>query len=316
MTNFFSNRQRVKGAAAQNLLKDIWRNRWLYIFVIPGVFYFLIFKYIPMGGVVIAFKDYTPFLGIVESQWVGWKHFERLFQNNDFVMLFRNTILISLYKLLFYFPVPIILALMLNEVRLKVFKRFVQTVIYIPHFFSWVVVAGITYVLLTTEGGIVNEFIMWAGGEKINFLGQNAWIRTLLTSQTIWREAGWGTILYLAAMSAVDPQLYEAAKIDGAGRFRQMWNVTLPCIRSTIVILLILQIGNFMDLGFEQIYNMINAGNKDYGNVFDTYVYTIGIKEGQFSYSTAIGLFKSVIGLILVLGSNYLARRSGEEGIF
>lgn len=298
------------------MMNNIKAHYWLYIMVIPTVVYFFIFKYLPMYGIILAFKDFQPFVGFTDSPWVGFKHFERFFGNNDFWMLFRNTLLISLYKIVFFFPFPIIISLMLNEVRLQVFKRTVQTVIYIPHFLSWVVIVGITYVLFTTEGGIVNNLIVWLGWEKINFLGSNEWIRTMLTSQTIWREAGWGTILYLAAMSNIDPQLYEAARIDGAGRFRRMWHVTLPCIRSTIVILFILQMGNFMDLGFDQVYNMLNPGNREYGDVFDTYVYVTGITQGQFSYSTAVGFFKSLIGLILVIIANSASKRLGEEGVF
>lgn len=298
------------------MLKQLRTNIWLYILVVPGIVYFLIFKYLPMGGLIIAFKDFNPFLGFLRSPWVGTEHFARLFSNNDFIMLFRNTLLISLYKIVFYFPVPIIIALLLNEIRLKLFKRTVQTLIYIPHFFSWVVISGIFYILFTTEGGFVNHLIEYFGGSSINFLGSKEWIRSLLTTQTLWRDAGWGTILYLAAITTIDPQLYEAAKIDGAGRFRLMWHVTLAGMRSTIVILLILQIGHFMDLGFEQIYNMLNPLNREYADVFDTYVYVAGIQQGQFSYSTAIGMFKSTIGLILVLGANYLVRKFGEEGLF
>ncbi len=297
-------------------IRNVKSNFWLYLLVLPGLLYFLTFKYLPMWGLTLAFKDFQPFVGFFGSPWVGFEHFERLFSNNDFWMLFRNTLLISLYKLVFFFPFPIIIALMLNEVRRQVFKRAIQSIIYIPHFLSWVVIVGITYVLFTTEGGLVNELIAQTGNEKINFLGNPDWIRTMLTSQTIWRETGWGTILYLAAMSNIDPQLYEAAKIDGAGRFRQMWHVTIPCIRSTIVVLFILQLGNFMDLGFDQVYNMLNPANRENADVFDTYVYVTGITQGQFSYSTAVGMFKSLVGLILVVVANYTTKRLGEEGIF
>ncbi|MGN7356644.1 ABC transporter permease [Paenibacillus sp. SAF-054] len=306
----------ARDAPKRGLKKEIRAHYWLYLMVIPGVIYFLIFKYLPMWGITLAFKDYQPFLGFMDSPWVGLKHFERFFGNNDFMVLFKNTLLISLYKLVFSFPVPIILSLMLNEVRLQWFKRSIQTIIYIPHFLSWIVIVGITYVIFTTEGGAVNDLLGAAGADPINFLGSKEWIRTMLTSQSIWKEAGWGTILYLAAMSGINPQLYEAAKMDGASRFRQMWHITLPSIRSTIVILFILQLGHFMDLGFEQIFNMINPGNRVNADVFDTYVYVTGITQGQFSYSTAVGLFKSLVGLILVIAANTTARKLGEEGIF
>ncbi|WP_240941330.1 ABC transporter permease subunit [Paenibacillus sp. HB172176] len=284
--------------------------------VLPTLVYFFLFKYLPMLGLVIAFKDYQPFLGFIDSPWVGLEHFQRFFTADEFGTLFRNTMLISFYRLLFFFPFPIIISLMLNEVRLHWFKRTVQTVIYIPHFLSWIVIVGITYVFFTTEGGLVNELIAAAGGTKINFLGGAEWIRTMLTAQSIWHDAGWGTIIYLAAMSNLNPQLYEAARIDGAGRFHQMWNVTLPGIRSTIIILFILQLGHFMDLGFEQIFNMINPSNRVNGDVYDTYVYVAGITQGQFSYSTAVGLFKSAVGLVLVVAANRIVKWFGEEGVY
>lgn len=297
-------------------LKIIIRDRWLYLMLLPGIVYFILFKYFPMWGVLIAFKNYQPFLGFWNSEWVGLKHFIRFFSEPTFVMLFRNTVVLAIYNLFFFFPLPIIVALMLNEIRKEFFKRFVQTLIYIPHFFSWVVVVGIFYILFTVEGGAVNELIVQMGGEKINFLISADWFRTMIMSEVIWKETGWGTIIFLAALAGVDPGLYEAAKIDGAGRIRQLWHITLPAIRSTIIILLILRLGDFLDTGFEQIILMINALNREVGEVFDTYVYTIGINQGQFSYSTAVGLFKSIIGLILVLATNALAKKAGEEGIY
>ncbi|WP_256223329.1 sugar ABC transporter permease [Paenibacillus sp. 1_12] len=294
----------------------IYRDRWLYFMLLPGALYFVTMKYFPMWGLLIAFKNYQPFLGIMQSEWVGFQHFTRFFHETSFWLLFRNTLILAMYNLVFFFPMPIIIALMLNELRKEVFKRFVQTLIYIPHFFSWVVVVGMAYILFTTEGGIVNNFIISLGGKEINFLMNEDLFRSMITSQVIWKETGWGTIIFLAALAGVDPQLYEAARIDGAGRWRQLWHITLPAIRSTIIILLILRLGNFLDNGFEQIFLMLNAMNRNIGEVFDTYVYTSGILQGQFSYSTAVGLFKSVIGLILVMAANYAAKLSGEEGIY
>ena len=288
----------------------------IYLMILPGVLYFVIFKYLPMGGIVIAFKQYQPFAGFFASPWVGLDQFERFFSSDDFWMLFRNTMLISLYKLVFFFPIPIILSLILNELHMEWFKRIIQSLIYVPHFFSWLVIVGIFYVLLTTQNGIVNHLIQGLVGHPVNFLGSEHWIRPLLTVQTIWHEAGWGTILYLAAITGVNPALYESACMDGAGKLRQMWHITLPGIRSTIVLLFILQLGHFLDLGFEQIYNMLNPTNTSAGDVFDTYVYRVGIQQGNFSYSTAVGLFKSLVGLILVLSSNWVVRKSGEEGVF
>ncbi|MBW7455711.1 ABC transporter permease [Paenibacillus sepulcri] len=284
--------------------------------ILPGLIYFLIFKYLPMWGMVIAFQDYIAFLGVTGSKWVGFKHFVNFFNDPDFMLLFRNTILLALYNLFFFFPLPILIALMLNELRNQILKRWVQSLIYIPHFMSWVVISGIVYILLTPEAGIVNELIASMGWNKINFLASSDWFRSLIILEVIWRETGWGTIIFLAALAGVDPQLYEASRIDGAGRMRQLWHITLPCIRSTIVILLILRLGNFMDSGFEQIFLMMNAMNREVAEVFDTYVYTYGIVQGQFSYSTAVGLFKSLIALILVIGANYAAKKFGEEGIY
>lgn len=307
---------RNTAASPSILLGRLIRNRWLYIMLLPGLLYFLIFKYWPMYGIFIAFKDYQPFLGFWDSPFVGLKHFERLFNDSNFWMLFRNTLILATYNILFFFQLPIIIALMLNELRFEFLKRTIQTLVYIPHFMSWVVVVGIAYIFLTTEGGIVNELLVRLGGEKINFLISNDWFRTVVTLEVIWKETGWGTIIFLAALAGVDPQLYEAARIDGANRLRQLWHITLPAIRSTIIILLILRLGSFLDTGFEQIFLMLNAMNRDVGEVFDTYVYSVGISQGQYSFSTAVGLFKSIIGLFLVVVSNYLAKKFGEEGIY
>lgn len=284
--------------------------------VLPGLLYFLVFKYWPMYGIFIAFKDYQPFLGFWESPFVGLKHFERLFGDSGFLVLFRNTLILATYNILFFFPLPIVIALMLNELRQEFVKRTVQTLVYIPHFMSWVVVVGIAYMFFTTEGGIVNELIAKFGGEKINFLISNEWFRFMVTAEVMWKETGWGTIIFLAALSGVDPQLYEAARMDGANRLRQMWHITLPAIRSTIIILLILRLGDFLDTGFEQIFLMLNAMNREVGEVFDTYVYSVGISQGQYSFSTAVGLFKSIVGLVLVVAANRLAKKFGEEGIY
>lgn len=296
-------------------LKRLVRNRWLYIMLLPGLLYFIIFKYIPMYGVLLAFKNYQPFLGFLDSEWVGMKHFDRFFGDPLFWKLLKNTFVLAAYNILFFFPLPIILALMLNELRSQAYKKTIQTLVYIPHFMSWVVIVSIAYLFFTTEGGLVNEAIASMGGEKIQFLLSPSWFRTFITGEVMWKETGWGTIIFLAALAGVDTQLYEAAKIDGAGRARQLWHITLPAIRSTIVILLILRLGNFLDTGFEQIFLMLNPLNREVGEVFDTYVYTTGISQGEYSYSTAVGLFKSVVGLVLVFGSNFLAKRFGEEGI-
>jgi putative aldouronate transport system permease protein len=292
------------------------RNRSLYLLALPGVIFFIVFKYVPMWGIIISFQDYSPYSGIWNSPWVGLEHFSRFFTNPDFVLLFRNTMAINLLNLIFFFPLPIVVSLMLNELRSTLFKRVIQSVIYLPHFLSWVIIASLTFLLLAKGEGLVNGLLEVWGRERIDFLTNPDSFWLLITLQAVWKDAGWGTIVFLAAIAGVDPQLYEAAKMDGAGRFRQMWHVTLPAIRSVIVILLILRLGDIMDVGFEQIFLMYNGAVSEVAEVFDTYVYRAGIQRGEFSYSTAIGLFKSVIGLLLVLGANRLAKKAGEDGVF
>ncbi|GAK42467.1 sugar ABC transporter permease [Paenibacillus urinalis] len=298
------------------LRKRIWKNKWIYVMLLPGILYFLIFKYLPMYGLVISFQDYKPFKGILGSEWVGFEHFARLFNEPDFLNILTNTLILFGLNLLFYFPVPIILALMLNEVRNSFFKKTFQTLVYLPHFMSWVIIVSIGYVMLTMDGGIVNELLVFFGFEKINFLLSTEWFRPTYIIQVIWREAGWGTIVYLAAIASVDPQLYEAARMDGANRLRQIWHITLPAIRSVIIILLILKIGDVLELGFEHVYLLLNSMNREVAEIIDTYVYTAAMKQGQFSYSTAIGFFKSFVGLILVMVANKLAKKMGEEGVY
>lgn len=305
-----------KGTKSSSLIKDIIRDKWLYVMVLPGLLYFLIFKYLPMGGIIIAFKNYSPFLGIIGSKWVGLKHFNRLFSEPTFWLLFKNTMILAIYNIVFYFPLPIILSLMLNEITSDKFKKAIQTVVYMPHFLSWVVIVGITYTMLSPTEGIINLLIKNFGGNGINFLGSTGWFRPLITLQVIWKETGYGTIIFLAALAGVDVEQYEAAIVDGANRWHKLIHITLPAIKPTIITLLILRMGTFLDTGFDQIFLMVNPLNRSVGDVFDTYVYTAGITNGQFSYSAAVGFFKSIISLILVLGTNYIAKKSGEEGVY
>ena len=284
--------------------------------ILPGLLYFLIFKYAPMYGLVISFQDFKPYKGIAGSPWVGLKHFERLFTEPDFLQILGNTLILFGMNLLFFFPIPIVLALLLNEVRVSSFKRTVQTLIYIPHFMSWVIIASISYVMLTMDGGIVNELIAYFGFQKVNFLLSPEWFRPMYILQVIWREAGWGTIIYMAAIASIDTEQYEAARMDGAARFRQIWHITLPAIRGVIIVLLILKIGDVLELGFEHVYLLLNSMNRRVAEIIDTYVYTAGLRQQQFSYSAAIGLFKSFIGLLLVVLANRLARKMGEDGVY
>ncbi|WP_221761344.1 ABC transporter permease subunit [Salibacterium salarium] len=298
------------------LKKSIKKNKWIYLMILPGILYFFIYKYVPMFGLIISFQDYKPYEGIMGSEWVGLEHFKRLFSDPDFWMIFKNTLILFALQIIIFFPIPIILSLMLNEVRQMYLKRSVQTLIYIPHFMSWVIIVSISYVLLTMDNGIVNGTLEAMGRQEVNFLLNPDWFRPMYVLQVIWREAGWGTIIFLAAISAVDVQLYEAARMDGANRFRQMWHITLPAIKGVIIILLILKIGDVLELGFEHVYLLLNASNREVAEIFDTYVYTAGLKQGQFSYSTAVGFFKGLVGLVLVIGANWLAKKAGEEGVY
>jgi putative aldouronate transport system permease protein len=292
------------------------RYRWLYLMLVPGVVYFATFRYGPMYGVVIAFKDYVPFLGINASQWVGLKYFQQLFGSPDFLRILTNTLILAALKIAFAFPAPIVLALLLNEVRIAVVRRAIQTAIYIPHFLSWTIVASLTYLLFAVDGGAITHLANGVFHTRFDFLADPGWFRPLIVLQSLWKDTGWGTIIYLAALAGVDPTLYEAARVDGANRWQQMRHVTLPAIRSTVVIMMILTMGHVLDTGFDQIFLMTNALNRSVADVFDTFVYYIGITQGAFSYSTAIGLFKGVVGIILVLGANWLAKRKSESGLF
>ncbi|KZZ86057.1 ABC transporter permease [Bacillus sp. SJS] len=304
-----------KISLAAKAKRSFLRQRYLYLLLLPGFLYFLIYKYIPMLGLVLAFKDYNPFQGIIESPWVGFAHFEKIFSNSDVLQVIWNTLSLSFLQIVFAFPVPIILAIMLNEVRSQTFKRIVQSVIYLPHFLSWVVVVGITVIFLRSEG-LINSMLMAAGLDSIPFLTNPAFFQPLIVLQVIWKEAGWGTIIFLAALSGINPQLYEAAIMDGAGRLKQIWYITLPALKSTILILLILRLGNVLDSGFEQIFLMLNPFNMDVGNVLDTFVYFKGIQQADYGFATAVGLFKGVVGLILVVTANRLAKRFGQEGLY
>lgn len=302
----------VSAKARSQGLKHLIRDRYMIMMMLPGIIIFILFRYWPMFGLIAAFENYKPYLGFMKSPWVGFEHFHRFFTDPAFLQLFRNTIILGFYHLIFNFPVPIILALMLNELPFNGYKRLTQSIIYIPHFLSIVVVVSLTTAFFATQDGVVNQLL----GTHINFLANPRTFRASIILQGIWQEAGWGTIIYLAALTGVDVQLYEAARMDGANRWQQLWHVTLPSIRGTIVILLILQMGAFLNSGFQQILLMENPLNQSVADVYDTYVYTVGITNGQLSYSTAVGLFKSVVALILVLTTNKIAKALGENGLF
>jgi len=291
------------------LKDDLRKNRAIYLMVLPVVLYFFIFKYFPMYGAVIAFKDFSPAKGIWGSDWVGFQHFTAFFKSYYFSRVLRNTFLISFYNLIFGFPAPIILAILLNELRQKLFKSIVQTVSYLPHFISIVVISGLI-IDFTNRGGIVNSIIMFFGGHDSALMNDAGNFRTIFVSTSVWQELGWSSIIYLAALSGINPELYEAARVDGAGRFRQIWSVTLPGLIPTIMILLILRIGGLMEVGFEKIVLLYNPNTYETADVISSFVYREGLAQGNdYSYTTAVGLFQSLINFILLISANSLSRR-------
>lgn len=289
------------------------RNLPLTLMFIPVVAFFLLFRYLPMLGNIIAFKNYNFIDGIIGSPWIGLDNFRTIFSNPQTLTMIRNTFILSLLHIVTSFPFPIIIAIMLNEARRVWFKKSMQTLLYLPHFFSWVIVGGIAVTLFGSQAGVINKLIEHFGGESISFLyQQGSWMAIFLGS-SIWKEAGFGAIIYLAAIGSIDPYLYEAASIDGAGKLKQIWNITLPGLLPIMTLMLILSMGSVMDVGFDQIYNMQNAVVADVASVISTYIYTVGIQNGLYSVTTAMGLFESLIGLFLVIGTNALAKRFNQS---
>jgi putative aldouronate transport system permease protein len=306
-------------AAKRRLWPAVKMHRFYYYLIIPGMLYFLIFDYIPMFGVLIAFKDISPFEGvdaIFTSEWVGFKHFVRFWNSYYFWNVMQNTLLISGYKLLFGFPASILLALLLNELRHAVYKRIVQTISYLPHFISTVVVAGLAMMVLSTDSGLINAIIVQFGGEPIHFLGDPVYFRSVLVISHVWQSIGWGSILYLAVMTGIDPGLYEAARMDGAGRMRQAWHITLPGITPVIVIILILSIGGLLNAGFEKVLLLYSPAVYGVADIIDTYVYREGLTKLNYSFATAVGLFKNILAMFLILGANYIAKKMNQTGIW
>ncbi|MFC4778808.1 ABC transporter permease [Paenibacillus sp. GCM10023252] len=304
---------------AGQLLKRL-RGEWdIQLMMLPGILLIFVFSYIPMYGVLMAFQDYNLFRGFGDSPWVGTKHFRMFFDSPDFWKIMRNTIVVSMLKLFISFPAPIVLALMLNEVGKMFFKRLIQTVSYLPHFISWVVVGGFTISLLSVDNGSVNILLMKLGmiDEPINWLSEPSYFWGILISANVWKEIGFASIVYLAAIASIDPHLYEAAAMDGASKFRQMFSVTLPSILPVILIFMILAVGNILNAGFEDILILTNNGAnaivRDVSDVIDTYVYRTGIQNQRFSYAAAVGLFKAVLSVGLLVSANQLARRFGHS---
>ena len=296
-------------------IKSIRRNTDMYLMLLPALALLVIFCYVPMYGITIAFKDFNIFKGLMESPWVGLKHFDKLFHSDKFWQIFNNTLIISLMKLVFYFPFPIILALALNEVQSRFFKVSVQTVSYVPHFISWVIAGALAIDILSPNYGVVNMLVKAMGFDPIYFIVHPRYFRWVLVWLDVWKSAGWGAIVYIAAISSISTELYEAAVMDGAGKLRQMWNVTLPGIRPTIVVLLILRLGNLMEAGHEQIMMLMTPAVYDVGDVISTYVYRMGIGRMEYSFTTAVSLFRNIIGCVLLFCANYVAKKMGEPGI-
>ncbi|WP_246627593.1 ABC transporter permease [Paenibacillus solanacearum] len=300
----------------RNVFTPFLRNWELYVIISPVLAYYLIFEYFPMYGVQIAFKNFVATKGIWGSPWVGFRHFERFFDSYYFWRLIKNTLGISLFQLAVGFPVPILLALMINEAKSKWFKKTVQTVTYAPHFLSTVVLVGMVVIFLSPQSGIVNQIIVLFGGQPILFMIEPSWFKTIYVTSGVWQQMGWSSIIYLAALAGIDPQLHEAAKVDGATRLQRIWHVNLPGIMPTIVILLILNMGSIMGVGFEKIYLMQNDLTLESSEVISTYVYKSGIIQAQYSFSAAVGLFNSVINMILLVAVNYIARRLNETSLW
>lgn len=307
-----SNRSTTMKISRQNFIKY----KYLYLMLLPGVLYIIIFHYVPMFGLVISFEDYKIFKGISGSPWVGLGNFQTLFSSAKFYLVMRNTFLISIYKIVIGFPMPILVAILINEVRNKFFMKSVQTVIYLPHFISWIVASGLVISFLSPTDGFINNIIRFFGGAPIFFMGSSEYFRGILVVSDIWKEVGWGAIIYLAALAGVPMELNEAAIIDGANKIKRIVYVTLPYIVPTIIILLLLRIGGVLNAGFDQVFAMYNSAVYDVGDILDTYVYRVGIIETKYGFSAAVGLFKSLLAVTFLLTANWIAKRADQESLF
>ncbi|MFB9328150.1 ABC transporter permease [Paenibacillus aurantiacus] len=308
----------LQAASGRSFAKRFWLQRYLMLLTLPAVVWMIVFNYIPMYGVVIAFQEYTPFQGFLHSPWIGLANFRELFNDPTFTQSLTNTFKISIAKLVFGFPAPIILALLLNELVYKRFKRIVQSLTYLPHFVSWVLVVGFMYTLLDPDTGVVTRLLEALGmiGPDTMLMGDPKAFLPLVVFTEVWKSIGWNSIIYLAAIAGIDPQLYEAGVMDGANRFQRIWHITLPALKPTIVILLILSIGGLINSNFDQMYLMQNSMTQDAANVLSVYSYEMGLVLGRFSYGTAVGVFQSVVAFILMYAANYGSRKLTKESLF
>lgn len=303
-------------AWARRTGRDVWKHRWIYILMLPPLVYFAIFRYGPLWNAQIAFKDFKPLLGVLGSPWIGFEQFKTFINSFYFDQLIVNTIVFSLAKLLLGMPIAIILALALYEMRLKTFRTFVQTAVYLPHFLSWVIMFGVLLMLLSPGRGLINDLIKLLGGEPITFLTSPKWFRQVVILSDIWKETGWSTIIYLAALLSISPDLYEAATVDGANHLQRIWHISLPGIFPVIMLVVLLRLGHILDGGFNQIFVLYSVPVYSVGDIIDTWVYRQGILQFQFSLATAVGLFKGAIGLALLLIANQVAKRVAQQSLF
>lgn len=299
-------------------MRKLWKHRELFLLFLIAFAFFAVFKYGPLYGVMIAFKDFRVVDGVWGSPWVGFKHFAALFEDPDFYRILGNTLLLNLYFLLFAFPAPIVLALLLHEIKRRRFQRFIQTTMYLPHFVSWVIMAGLVVYFLSPTTGIVGHIMEAFGAEPVFFMARKEYFRSIVVLTAVLKDIGWGSIIYFAALAGIHPELQEAATVDGANRWQRIVHINIPGIMPTVAIMFILSLGGFLSSNFEQIINLINPVTYDTGDVIDTYVYRIGLQQFQYSYSAAIGLFKSLVGLLLILGANFTIRKMsrGESGLW
>ncbi len=305
----------MKNKKQPAIIKNILQHWELYLLILPGILYFAIFKYAPMYGIQIAFRDYYPGMGYLEADWVGFDNFRRFFNSYQFLSALKNTLSISLLQLVLGFPLPIILALMLNSLRSNRLKKSLQTISYAPHFISSVCMAGII-LTFTSERGIINEIIAACGGGRVNFMGEPSLFKWVYVLGHVWKDAGWGSVMYIAALSSVDLALYEAADVDGATRLQKIWYVDLPSILPTIVIMLILKCGQILSIGYEEILMLQNPLNLPGSQVISTYSYQVGLLQYDYSYSTAVGMFNSVVNLVLLMSVNFISRKVNETSLW
>lgn len=300
---------------ARRWFRSIWRARWLYLLMAPTLVYFLVFKYVPLWNAQIAFKDFKPLLGVIGSPWIGLDHFATFINSFYFEQLIGNTVIFSTAKLILGLPLAVVLAIGLHETWYGRFRTLVQTTVYLPHFLSWVIMFGVLLVMLSPGNGLINQVVKSLGGEPTAFLTSPQWFRWVVILSDIWKESGWSTILYLAALLAISPELYEAATVDGASHLRRIWHISIPGIIPVIVLVTLLRLGHVLDAGFNQIFVLYSLPVYSVGDIIDTWVYRQGILQFQFSLATAVGLFKGVIGLILILVANQVAKRLANQSL-